>query len=267
MFYQDGIGCEKNFEKAFYYFNEALKDNNRSAYNNLAYLYLNGLGTEKDYEKSLEYFTKINFRDNYILDILDKIAKGSKIIEIEKLLELRDYSLNDDDIVIINKKNNINYHDYYDYKTLKKIVNKIEEFIKKINLNQSEKNIYADIYNKLANLLKYDHDAYDYKNCYEYALENATTTRNLVGFLKEVCVCNGHAEILKNILDFVNIKAEKLSSFDHSFNKIMIDKCWYYCDLTKDILNIEKGQNIENYLVSKEEFLKDPSHIAFEDNE
>lgn len=265
LFYQDGIGIEKNYDEAFKYFDKSMKLGSKSAANNIAYLYLNGLGVKRDFKKSLMLFKKSNCKDKYLLDILKKIDNGSNVVQLNNLKEIDNYSLKDDDVLILNTDHNVNYCNFYDYKTLDKITSKINKIILNIDLNKNEEEIFIEIYYKLVKLLKYDHDAYDYKNFYEYAIENATTTRNLVGLLKEKCVCGGHAKILKNILLFLNIDSRELISYDHSFNKVKINNKWFYCDITKDILNYEKGQNIENYLKTKNEFVNCLSHIAFND--
>ena len=267
--YQDGIGVERDYESAAKYFIMAINYGNIYANNNLGYLYLNGCGVEKNYNKAYEIFKKFSSNNRYILNILEKIINNHKIVEINNIGELYNFQfegLENDDIIIINSNDSINYHGYYDFGTCKKILNKINEILFGIDMTQNEIDVFIQIYLKLVNILVYDHEAYDPKIYSEYVLEAATTSRNLIGLLNGKCICGGHAEILRNILLFVNIDAKILLSYDHSFNKVKIDNKWYYCDLTKDIFAFKRGNELSNCLIAKNEFENCLSHMAFSDN-
>lgn len=269
LLYQDGIGVEKDYVKAAKYFMMAIQYGNISANNNLGYLYLNGYGVEKNYNKAYEIFKKFNSEDKYIINILEKIVNGSKVLEINNIGELYKFhfeEMEDNTIVIINSNNSVNYSNYYDLGTCKKILNKMNEILSDIDVTQKEIDVFMQIYIKLTNLITYDHDAYDFENNMDYVLEVASTSRNLIGLLTGNCVCGGHAEILRNMLEYVNIDAKKMSSCDHSFNKVKIDNKWYYCDLTKDIIAFEGGVKISNCLIAKDEFENCLSHIAYNDD-
>lgn len=53
-----GRGVPQNSQKAFYYFNQAAKEDDPFAQNELGYMYAAGKGTEKDYVKSFVYYQK-----------------------------------------------------------------------------------------------------------------------------------------------------------------------------------------------------------------
>jgi len=59
--YLNGWGTEKNYTKAFEYFNQSISYNNSEnakSYNSLGYLYYYGLGVEKNIQKAFDYFNK-----------------------------------------------------------------------------------------------------------------------------------------------------------------------------------------------------------------
>ncbi|MBZ0182186.1 MAG: dynamin family protein [Melioribacteraceae bacterium] len=58
LFYLNGIGVDKDEQKAFNYFLRASKQINSEAFTNLGLCYLNGIGVDKDLNKSKYYFEK-----------------------------------------------------------------------------------------------------------------------------------------------------------------------------------------------------------------
>ncbi|UDQ97271.1 tetratricopeptide repeat protein [Lentisphaerota bacterium WC36G] len=60
----------KQGDKAFLYAQKALPSETAQAYNNLAVCYFNGLGTEKDYQKAFEYSTKASELKYYKANLL-----------------------------------------------------------------------------------------------------------------------------------------------------------------------------------------------------
>lgn len=55
-FYLDGIGTEKNPEKAIYWTERAANHGDRDGQFNLAWIYENGIGVEKDLEKAKRWY-------------------------------------------------------------------------------------------------------------------------------------------------------------------------------------------------------------------
>lgn len=189
-----------------------------------------------------------------MLNIINKLKNGNNIYEFDDLNELLDRSdikIKDEDVIIINYDSNVNYHGYYEYKILKKIIDLIKEIIKDTYFIEGEDNKFIYIYTKLAQMLSFDHDAYDIDENEDYVYGSATTSRNLCGLLNKKCVCVGFSVILKNILSCVGIKSIILSSDDHEFIKVKIYDKWYYCDLTKDAFNIKKYNEFKYCLLSK----------------
>ncbi|PKC01413.1 HCP-like protein [Rhizophagus irregularis] len=59
MYYHYGEGTEKNLEKAFYWYQEAAKNGDKKAMNNLGRCYYDGEGTEKNLEKAFYWYQEV----------------------------------------------------------------------------------------------------------------------------------------------------------------------------------------------------------------
>jgi len=79
MMYENGIGTEKNPEKAFKYYEKAANQGCAISQNTLGHMYSTGTGTAKNLEKALEYFQKAA-DEEYGCPTVKKLAKT----EIEK---------------------------------------------------------------------------------------------------------------------------------------------------------------------------------------
>lgn len=266
LFYQSGLGVEQDYKKAAFFFEVASNNGFKYANNNLGFLYLNGLGVKRNYIEAYNRLKDTSKNNKYLIDILEKIINGKKIVYLNNISEFNDDCLDDDDIVVLKTTNGVNYNDYYTVKSIKLILNVINEIIHDININDSEINRFLKIYIRLSKYLSYDKNAYNSNNEYnKYILENASVSRNLIGLLTCKCVCEGYSDILLNILACIGIESRKLTSYDHSFNKVKINGKWYYCDLTLDCKKIYEGY-FDYCLLSKEDFETDFSHISFDDN-
>ena len=266
LFYQSGLGVEQNFKMAFEYFKRASDNGYKYANNNLGFLYLNGLGTERNFKEAYNRLKDTASTNKYLIGILEKINNGSKVVYLNNISEFNYDNLNDEDIIILNTTNGVKYTDYYTVKTIKQIKKVIDEIIYDIDLNDTDINKFIEVYIRLANFLSYDKEAYRVNEYTEYVEENASTSRNLIGLLTKKCVCEGYSDILLNILSCIGIESRKLTSYDHSFNKVKINNKWYYCDLTLDCKCI-KNNKLEYCLLSKTDFEVDFSHIAFDDKD
>ncbi len=54
--YQNGLGVEEDWSKAFEYYKMAADLEEPTGMNNVGFFYENGMGVEQDYEKALEYY-------------------------------------------------------------------------------------------------------------------------------------------------------------------------------------------------------------------
>ena len=266
LFYQSGLGVNQDYKKSFEYFKIASDNGYKYANNNLGFLYLNGLGVDKNYKEAYERLKDTSSTNKYLIDILEKINKGNKVIYLKNISEFKLDNLKDDDIVILNTSNGVNYNDYYTVKTIKELKKVIDEIISDIDYNDTDINKFMEVYVRIARYLSYDKEAYKGNDYTEYVRENASTSRNLIGLLTHKCVCEGYSDILLNVLACVGIDSRKLTSYDHSFNKVKIDNKWYYCDLTLDCKSL-KNFKLEYCLLSKKDFEIDFSHISFDDKE
>ncbi len=62
--YLEGIGTEKNFEKALYWTTKSAEHGDRDEQFNLAWIYENGIGVEKDLEKSIYWYKQAAFQNH-----------------------------------------------------------------------------------------------------------------------------------------------------------------------------------------------------------
>ena len=266
LLYQDGLGVERDYKKAFEYFKIASDNGYKYANSNLGFLYLNGLGVERNFKEAYARLIVSSDKNNYLINILEKINNGSKVVYLNNISEFNFDNLNDEDVVILNTIKGVNYCDYYTVKVIKQIKNVIDEIICDKDSNDVDVNKFVKVYIKLAKFLSYDKEAYRVNEYTEYVEENASTSRNLMGLLTHKCLCVGYSDILLNVLSCIGIESRKLTSYDHSFNKVKIDNKWYYCDLTLDCKCV-KNEKLEYCLLSKKDFEIDFSHVAFNDEE
>lgn len=63
-FYYEGLGIEKNLEKAFYWTERAAKHGDRDGQNNLAWFYEDGIGVGIDLEQAKYWYKKAALQDH-----------------------------------------------------------------------------------------------------------------------------------------------------------------------------------------------------------
>ncbi|WP_378184008.1 T9SS type A sorting domain-containing protein [Aquimarina sp. SS2-1] len=63
LLYKKGIGCQLDFKKAYYWFEQAAQLGHQKAAFNLGYMYFKGLGTvDQDYQKAITWFKQSNYQ-------------------------------------------------------------------------------------------------------------------------------------------------------------------------------------------------------------
>lgn len=122
-----------------------------------------------------------------------------------------------------------------------------------------EKKIFAQIYKILGKTIEYDN--------------SNDTIHDLRGLLNGKCVCDGYAEILKNVLACVGIYSEVIVGYDshsykgHAWNVVRLDGKYYWTDLTGDAKFIKLNIfPLPFCMKSTKEFFHD-SYRAQNDNE
>ena len=256
--YQHGLGVEQNYQEAIKWYEKAAEQGNASAQQKLVFLYLCGLGVQEDYDHveklSRKYYNNGCKELKYYVDIFDKFKKH-KVKKIMSIAECIEKDIEEDiDAIFIKPEHNLyKYaHTLYDIETFKKIKKKAEKILEDIPIVKEDKSneleVFSQICKKMANLITFDYSVLDND-------EKLCSASNLIGALLEgKCVCAGYAELLRNLCLCRNIECIYVGSLTHAFNQVKIGGCWYYFDLTYCSNRIQRGDNIEDYLFSEEEF-------------
>ena len=263
LVYEGGIGVEKKYEVAVEYYKKSAGQENANAQFKLGWCYLNGLGIKQNYQDAEELFKKSfangNEKSEYFLSIFNQL-NGKKIQVITDITEEVDE--NEVGAVLIKDDSAYNFYDIKTFKLIKTRINEILEDIEELNSNKdNEFEIFMKIYIKLGKLVSYNHEVVNKEEINKAGIDTVTS-RNLVdGLLKGKSVCVGYSVILKYLLKCRGIESITLLGPKHMFNQVKIHGKWYYVDLTNDVDCINSKTSLKWCLLSKDEFMKDKSHI------
>lgn len=144
-------------------------------------------------------------------------------------------------------------YDVYSIDDHKKMYARIQNIISKIDSNLPEASKAYKVYELLANEIEY---AYDENGQIDVETDNAQGLRGAL--VNNRCVCAGYAKALQQVLETIGIECKYISGETavegHAWNQIKIDGKWYNADLTYDSNNIREKGNIENFLLSDDDF-------------
>jgi hypothetical protein len=178
--------------------------------------------------------------------------------------------------ITIEDKEHYPYSHKYDIFKFLAIKRNIVEFLKNCPYRDSknpnsEKEIFAYIYTKLALTVEYDelgpdiiHADQTFKNL--YAKEYLDDISGLEGtLLGKKAVCSGFAETLRNLLAERGIEATYVSASarpnantpntpKHAWNQVKLDGEWFNCDVTHDRSFVKEGLVAPNFLKSNAHF-------------
>ena len=282
--YYNGLGVDIDRDKALEIYKK-IEQQNKTA-ERIIYTHKYISGEKIDFGKLFELNTKRYKDDQYFEQIKKRIDAGSEVISVESIMDLASEQLNKefsniDDIIksiveTLNKKDkntiisirtskNIYseiFSDFYTVEDLKKIIKVIGKFFENIDLNQSEENLFMQMYVKLGMMIHYEYEAIIGK----YKKNRLSTSRNLMILLKGKGVCVGYANTFKVLCDIAGIKCVVLSSkknkkyIGHAFNQVRINGIWYNIDLTWDSPNIRCNRKLRNCLKSKKTFTQNIFH-------
>ncbi len=182
---------------------------------------------------------------------------------------------NEFDIVVHDSQNYL-ARKRYDVFEMLEVKRKIQEFLKDCparnpNNPNSEKEIFAYIYTKLAYMVEYDDLARDIRtdaseSFKTYVSDYLNDSSGLTGALcGRHALCSGCSETLRNLLAEKGIEAKYMSgsraSVDgesktksHAWNQVKLDGVWFNCDITNDRDFIIQGLVAPNFLKSNYEF-------------
>ena len=133
----------------------------------------------------------------------------------------------------------------------------------------SEKEIFAYVYTKLAFLIEYDdiaskviHSNNSLRNYAEdYLYQSAGMDGALIG---RFALCSGFSETLRNLLAERGIESKYITGTvrlnnkkgNHAWNQVKLDGEWFNCDITHDLKNIREGLPAQNFLRSNKTFME-----------
>lgn len=174
----------------------------------------------------------------------------------------------DNEIKPIEHENGLNFN-LYSIDDLIQIKSRIQELKKQIKLppeqdKHRQKKIYAQIIRVLSENIEYDYwgagtnkDKYERltgKSYDEYIKENAgrdknitdLEDRNLVGLIRGMAVCQGNAEIIRNIasgfgIQSICVRGKNNDGAGHIWNQVKLDGIWYDDDFTYYQTTLARG--------------------------
>jgi len=173
-------------------------------------------------------------QDTYLYEIMSQMygIDSSKKLELEK----------------INKITN----DIYSVKDFMEILNKFNEVLKELNIENQLDGFYK-IFNYIANTLSYDNDG---------VINTKIENQNLIGpVLNEKGVCEGYSKYLQQMLSLIGIEAivvqggSSKEEGGHVWNQVLIDNKWYNADVTYASYNINHNEEISSCLVKDDALL------------
>ena len=287
--YQYGIDCEIDYDTAISYYKKAADAGNikgQKAVFNHMYNY----GESFDYAGYFNFMNVAYSSDEYFKKIKSSIDSGvvpitvNSLEDIASVQDIEDVDLNNEvnkklDVILseLNDKNDNDlycikrYHpiddsdllaDFYTVSDLKDVVMEIKELLSKVDLNQSQQDVFMQIYILLGSSIVEDHSLKGHQ----------LTSANLLTLTSKMGVCGGVAFTLKNILSLIGFDSEiLLSPYDedgigHAYNQVKINNKWYYCDLTHDLSNIRSGEDLSDCLKSGDTFISCRHHETICDN-
>ena len=223
---------------------------------------------------------EIDFAYSISIDEINKLSKrnirvvsdGNLVLCINNVSELSPELLEDlrskqklpIKIQIYSETNNYHQNQPYSINEYIAIYNELTDLVKGIDDNLSEKEIFAEVYKRVATSIAYDTPAAYPKTPEEekYSKKMDVDCRNLKNalFYKKT-VCAGYADVLRNALSLKGIEALYIGGFvkdnkiletmkktvypilnkevdlrgeGHAWNKVKLDGQWYNADVTWD---------------------------------
>ena len=263
--YLTGYGVKQDCATALKYYQKALSDN--KIRNEVAGLIIRikycDIEENLNYLQLFEYGVKKHPKDLYTKNIKENLENGSKVYIVENIKELTKEVLDKlPQNTIINIRNCYNptkefYKEFYTISDIRKILYICNEVLNDIPENQSEEDIFMQIYIKACLLFSYDESALN-----ENKEEKLSSSRNLSIFLSKQGVCGAEAEALKALLNLKGIECNRICSENHAYNQVKLNGKWYYCDITNDNPIIKEYRPPEYCLQSEHTFTEYDTHTT-----
>ena len=137
-------------------------------------------------------------------------------------------------------------NDLYSVNEYRKIVNKFNEIITKLDNEDEISSIYK-IFNYITDNLVYDNDGVE---------KTKINNQNLIGpVLKNIGVCEGYAKYLEQILSLINVEVITVGGGGqkeeggHIWNQVLVNDTWYNADVvsayySKENMCLVKDSNL-----------------------
>lgn len=155
-----------------------------------------------------------------------------------------------------NRENN-DYDNIYDFSELISIKDKMSGIINRIPKDYNELEKILFIYMYLGKKVNYDDDIAEL----DYEFRNPIDSKSIYNILfYNRGVCSGIAVTFRILMNAIGVECQVVSSLEHEWNVVKINGYWYHLDLTGDLYNIKYNYNLEYFLKSERNILKDGEH-------
>lgn len=155
-------------------------------------------------------------------------------------------------IKLVDTLGNLNVKNVYPPSKFLSIQHRILQYVGNIDPSLPEIEKFFKVYKALGENIEYD-----YREAREEAffIEN----HNLEGLVNNLSVCEGISIALSEMLALLGINSQTIrgesEETGHEWNKVLIGKKWYNCDLTSDRMYIKQGLIPEMCLKSDNTFI------------
>lgn len=167
-------------------------------------------------------------------------------------------------IKLVDTHGNLNVKNVYTPSKFLSIKYKILQYVSSIDPNLPEIEKFLKVYKALGENVNYD---------YRETREEAFFVENhsLEGLMVDLLVCEGMAMALSEMLALLGVNSKTIRGENdgdgHEWNKVLIGKKWYNCDITSDRVYIKQGQSPKMCLKSDDTFKDEDYTFETEDED
>ena len=133
-------------------------------------------------------------------------------------------------------------YELYTYNEMKEIIKELKEIISDIDKDQSEEDIFMQVYIKVLNTVT--------RIEAKKLINTDNTMHNLCSLITKEAVCMGFSSILSTVFEMLGIECERINAFEHQFIETKINDEWFYSDMSFDI----RDKTLDNCLKGENDF-------------